>query len=974
MSGALSPGGRPLGDASRVRTSDELAADIAMHAWRRGEATAADPGESRRWLERARRIAPSDAMVALSLALACLRDDDPAAAARLFAEVCNRYEVAEAWMGLAASALRLGEHARAAEAMQACLSRHAVNDTTRGLAAAVAAAAGLPGWCALDPAGRCHADAPADLVLDGAPLRPRWSGASCRVGPGAVLAVTRAGVPLLGSPIDLAAIGATEGFVEATAGVLSGWAWHPGDPARDPVITIAGATEYRVTARQVLDNAAGGRPLARPRRFQVAAADLPPGLLRVTGPDGRDLLGSPLDPAAERRSAAGLEAGFQPVWADVIGPAPATSPRAPRPVDVVVPVYGGRAQTLACLDSVLASLPRGSRLHVVDDASPDPMLAAALDALARRGRIRLLRLPRNRGFPAAANAGIAAATRRDVILLNSDTLVPPGWLEALAAAARSAPGIATACPLSNEATILSYPKSGGGNPMPDLAGTIERAALARQANGAIVVDIPVAVGFCMFIRRDCLDQIGSFREDLFAQGYGEENDFCLRARHHGWRHVAVPGVFVAHQGGASFRTAQTHLQRRNAAVLNRLHPGYDALIAAWLGEDPLSPARQRMDALRWKAGRLPRSAILVTHIGGGGVDRVIETRAAALREAGSRPIILRPGVGCVVVGDGDTPNLRFPMPAGLGSLATLLRAARPTHVELHHVMGHDPAILDLAGRLGLPHDVHWHDYAWFCPRIALVPEHAYCGEPPLSGCQACIADHGSNLDEDIPVAALVTRSAAMLGAARRVVAPAADVAGRIQRHFPGVRPEVMPWEDDLAIPPPPVPGRIRHVCVIGGIGVEKGFEILLACVRDAARRQLPLWFTVVGHTADDERLLAAGPVFVTGTYAESEAQTLIRAQAADVAFIPSIWPETWCFTLSHAWRAGLQAAVFDIGTPAERVRRTGWGWVLPLGLPPASVNDWLLRAGPKPHQTSRSVTNGLQSQVAPSPIPRNAVI
>ncbi len=969
----LSPGARLPGGGGAIRTSDEFAADLAMQAWRQGEATKAHPVESRRWLERARRIAPSDAMVALSLALACLRDNDPAAAALLFAEVCSRHDVAEAWMGLAASAIQLGEPARAAEAMQACLSHHAMTATASGLAAAAAAAARMPGWCAMDSAGRCHADAPADLTLDGKPLRVRWSGTSCRIPAGAHLIVTRAGVPLLGSPIDLAAIAATEGFVEAKAGIVSGWAWHPGDPARDPVVTITGATEYRLTARQSLDVASSGRPLARPRHFQLAAADLPSGLLHVTGPDGRDLLGSPLDPAAERRTAAGLDSGFQPVWADVIGVEPTASRRV-RPVDVVIPVHGGREQTLACLDTVLASLPRGSRVHVVDDASPDPALVASLDALARRGRIRLLRLPRNRGFPAAANAGIAAAAGRDVVLLNSDTLVAPGWLEALAAAARSAPGIATACPLSNEATILSYPKAEGGNAMPDLAGTIRMAALAGRANGTAVVDIPVAVGFCMFIRRDCLDQIGSFREDLFAQGYGEENDFCLRARHRGWRHVAVPGVYVAHQGGASFRMARIHLQRRNAAVLNRLHPGYDALIAAWQSEDPLGPARQRIDALRWNEGRRPQSVIIVTHAGGGGVDRVVASRAAALRDAGARPIILRPKAGSVVVGDGDTPNLRFPMPAGLGPLVKLLRATRPTHVELHHMLGHDPEMLGLAGQLGVPYDVYWHDYAWFCPRIALVPEHSYCGEPALSGCEACVADHGSNLEPDIPVAALVTRSAAILGSARRVVAPAADVASRIQRHFPGVRPEIASWEDDSAIPPPPQPSRIRHVCVIGGIGVEKGFETLLACVRDAARRQLPLSFTLVGHSADDERLLAAGPIFITGVYAETEAQTLIRAQNADVAFIPSIWPETWCFTLSHAWLAGLRAVVFDIGAPAERVKRTGWGWVLPLGLSPSAVNDWLLRAGSKPHQPSKLVTNGLQSRIPPSPIPRNAVI
>ena len=101
------------------------------------------------------------------------------------------------------------------------------------------------------------------------------------------------------------------------------------------------------------------------------------------------------------------------------------------------------SHTLACLDSVLAGLRRPSRLIVVDDASPEPELVAALDALARQRRITLIRHRRNRGFAASANAGMRAAAGRDVVLLNSDTLVPPGWLEELRAVAYSARDIGT---------------------------------------------------------------------------------------------------------------------------------------------------------------------------------------------------------------------------------------------------------------------------------------------------------------------------------------------------------------------------------------------------------------------------------------------------------------------------------------------------------------------------------------------------
>ena len=111
-------------------------------------------------------------------------------------------------------------------------------------------------------------------------------------------------------------------------------------------------------------------------------------------------------------------------------------------------------------------------------------------------------------------------------------------------------------------------------------------------------------------------------------------------------------------------------------------------------------------------------------------------------------------------------------------------------------------------------------------------------------------------------------------------------------------------------------------------------------------RGLHLEFTLVGHTQDDRRLLDTGRVAVTGGYREGEGEVLVRAQRPHLAWLPSLWPETWCFTLGVAWRAGLRVAVFDIGAPAERVRATGQGWVLPLGLASAAINNALLAMEP----------------------------
>jgi glycosyltransferase involved in cell wall biosynthesis len=99
---------------------------------------------------------------------------------------------------------------------------------------------------------------------------------------------------------------------------------------------------------------------------------------------------------------------------------------------------------------------------------------------------------------------------------------------------------------------------------------------------------------------------------------------------------------------------------------------------------------------------------------------------------------------------------------------------------------------------------------------------------------------------------------------------------------------------------------------------------------------------LVGKSCDDDRLTATGRVHITGKYEPHEAVALIRRQQAALAWLPSIWPETWCYTLTEAWQAGLDVLAFDIGAPAERIRRTGRGWVCPLGISAAALNDRLL--------------------------------
>ena len=859
-------------------------------------------GEQRDWLMRAHRLMPDDPQIALHIGLFWLRRDR-AQALPWFERAATSADSREIWLGLAL----LREGAAKQEAVAHLLTSYVAKHDN-------------PAWAALAAA---HPE-----------LRPTAE-----------------------------RIAFIEGCVRETEdGGIAGWAWHPADPDAACVLTLCDAKGHRLKVTATGDMQPL-RPLSQPRAFHVVRSRLRgwEAAIHLRDAAGRDLPGSPVLRGAWKNSAPPGETVVRPIQPD-----PA------RKVAIVVPVYRCRKIALACLAALHASVP-DALVIVVDDATPEPALAADLRRLAQQGRIVLIRNSKNLGFPAAANTGIREALAlpapHDVVLLNSDAIVPRrkrhSWLDRLRAAVHAAADIASATPLSNAGGLLSYPQRHGAN-RPPANGELD--ALAARINPGQTVDIPTGVGFCLYLRHEALREAGLLREDLFAQGYGEENDWCRRAVALGWKNVAVGDVMVAHHDGLSFGASKIGLMVRNAEVMERVHPGYLALVGDWASEvpaqDPLARLRRNLDIARLRRGKSQPTTLLVSHASGGGVERAVQTRAAQIAEQGGHTLILRPLAdpksadgtaipGWCVVQDVATPeafpNLAFRLPDESAALLQLLELCRPEAVEIHHRLGHAAELPVLLARLRTPITYVLHDYACVCPRITFLgPELAYCGEPTdAETCRTCIARAGTRSSENIDVLDLRARSTAEFAAAAQVIVPSRDMARRLRRYFPALQPVVAEPEDDSHHHILPRQNTVTEcvAVVIGAISVDKGFHVLRACAEDAARRALPLRFRLVGMSVDDEALLATGRIFVTGRYTGAEAETLVREQAGQVAFLPSLVPETWNFALSTAWAAGLPAVVFDLGAPAERLRRSGHGSVLPLGLPAAAINDHLTRYG-----------------------------
>jgi GT2 family glycosyltransferase len=602
-------------------------------------------------------------------------------------------------------------------------------------------------------------------------------------------------------------------------------------------------------------------------------------------------------------------------------------------VDVVVPVYRNLDETRRCLESLLAStLPANTRLLVYNDQSPEPAVTEYLRTLSSQGRILLRENEHNLGFVGTVNRAmresLASEGRDAVLLLNSDTEVANDWLQRMCAHAEADPTVASVTAMSNNATICSYPHL-GANDFPANCTLQELDALTAHVNRGVAVEIPTAVGFCMLIPVHCLRELGLFDEEAFGKGYGEENDFCLRAAGRGYRHLFATDVFVRHVGEVSFGATSSPGKENAGRVILARYPDYNDLIARHVGEDPAYPARIRLTFALWKLDRLPVVALITHDVGGGTEQQVGVINEQLARD--HHVIVIKPVAGQSerIFVENRAKFDRFQMSLDLGDGAgfcALLKLAGVQQVQVHHLLGHGPAIRQGLALAGLEHEFHVHDYHTLCPQISMNTEqYEYCGEPDPHGCNACIARRPTNGASDI-VNWRLNYDWAVRGASQ-VIAPSRDVAARMHRYH-GVEAEVRYHEGVVIAGEPKT--RLRpasasdplRVVILGVLAPHKGKYKVLQALQAIANAQMPVHVHLIGYLGltDGEMSEAMGAHFSsTGWYEERDLEGLIKAARPDLFLFTSTAPETYSFTLTKAIQSGLPIVAPAHGAYPERL-------------------------------------------------------
>lgn len=596
-----------------------------------------------------------------------------------------------------------------------------------------------------------------------------------------------------------------------------------------------------------------------------------------------------------------------------------------RTVDVIIPVYQGYEETLTCLESALRSRAHNQtqmNLIVINDAGPDRNLTMELEKRAELGEFALYHNEINKGFVGTVNRGMAM-TQNDVVLLNSDAEVASDWLDKMRhhvydhAQTSDTPKVASVTPFSNNATICSYPVFCAQNPMPAGETVASMDAFCAQANAGQSIELPTAVGFCMYITRESLNALGLFDEEAFGRGYGEENDFCARAIKAGYVNLFALDTFAKHEGGVSFAEDQSPLQQRAGKVLAKKHPEYDAWVSDHVFHNPAHRFRVRVDLLRFSQSALPL-VLCVLHAHGGGTEKHVEDLANAL-SGQANVVALKPDANghwrLFAPARGEAFVLVFKR-SQTPELMRLLGVLNVSRVHFHHLLGLDDDILALPVRLGVPYDFTAHDYYTINKDVHLLGDDARVDKAQIDS----VKD--------------------FLFAASRLFAPSVDASERLNQAFPAVTFHAVSHPDTIIDRTPNMSvvnfdERPIRVLLIGGLGREKGADVLANAVDYAKAKGLPIQFHLFGYTY--QSLSTTSNLMVYGKFEQRDLATLIAKVNPHWIWFPAQTPETYSYTLSAAMASSCAILASDLGALPERLAHYDKSKLLPWD---SEIEDW----------------------------------
>ena len=640
-------------------------------------------------------------------------------------------------------------------------------------------------------------------------------------------------------------------------------------------------------------------------------------------------------------------------------------------ITVIVPVYNGTDHLKRLMPSLLANTPAGVSILLIDDCSPDETVAPFLQGQAEQdSRIKLLKNPQNYGFVKTVNHAFELCGDQDyVILLNTDTEVPPQWVERLLAPFEQDSAVASVTPFSNGATIFSLPLTNDRNnrdfigvfPLEEIDREIRKYSLPPEARTA-----PCGVGFCMGMRNELIRKYGGFDEESFGRGFGEEVDWCRRMAEHGYKNVIAPNLFVSHYHGGSFDSAERQaLLEEHERLQLKKHPDYHAMLTKHdLETAPVWDGIRCAATLGLMLKPEHEPVLILDHDWGGGANAYREKMIRELLAEGKAVLLAQPEVGCIRITAyyrglrysyrvRDFAALHLPCFSGIGRIVLneliswqYSYGKREFSIALYSRLVGD--ILALREHCGARLEYMFHDFFLICPHLNLVgTNRTYCNPGrSAAACAGCITvrRHYEKMER---YTGMITGE--LWRDSMRPLIKALDEIRFFSQNSIDVFRQVYDLEERRIrlIPHNPIaefkPMRFSSVPLrigcAGAVGEVKGAGFIVELAKYLKVHAPDVKIVIIGII--DAKDLPDN-VIVHGEYALSELPGLIERYRVNIGFISSIWPETFSYVTQELMMLGLPLACFDIGAPRDRIGQWEKGRIIPEMTPEsawAAISD-----------------------------------
>lgn len=613
--------------------------------------------------------------------------------------------------------------------------------------------------------------------------------------------------------------------------------------------------------------------------------------------------------------------------------------------NIIIPIFNGYAYLVTLVEQLLSHTHITYHLILIDDCSTDSRVLSYLDKtgatkMATKHQITIIRNESNLGFVKTVNIGMRLSTNH-FIILNTDTEVPRDFAIKLLQPIINDPKIASTTPYTNSGSICSFPNIIQDNPIfmdlevqliDDMFGCIDSSHHNQE--------IPTGVGFCMGMNKQVYDVLGGFDAATFGRGYGEETDWCLRARKAGYRNIHVTNCFVYHKHGGSFTTKEKELLLKdNYQKLVSRHKNYALAVDNYLSVDTNSDLRIFMQLFLLTKYKFT-NCIINTIMSGGTksyLNNCIEDnqQAQIIIVVESNNLTSRCKVGVF----SKYAKLEFQTK----NVFLLLEQLGIDVITINHLAFNKnnidiiDKIINLKNITNAPLNLIIHDYYYICPTINLLNNNnTYCGVPAdASVCNKCLKSYNRKCysaeyvvrNKTYDITQWRSLVVSLLDHANSIIVPSESVEKIFCKVYPGLQKKLQIKLHNLEYLLL-INNRITYtpfqnlsnltVGIIGEINKHKGSNIVYEMIKIAKSKNIAIQWVIIGTIYPYKK---HQNLLVTGKYSLDNLQNLINHYKPDLMICPSIWPETFCYTVSEMMHFNLPLLSFNIGAQAQRVSK-----------------------------------------------------